>query len=177
MADDSLAAFLQRNALDPAEANARDMADKPFWGDTQWRGPTGYDYLPFPAKGSQMADFLLTGLMGLGAMRPRSGVDSLTAARLEHGAKSKGDYGPDIMRADMTNVVANELGGVRPAADPAPYYPARRDRPSPANQNETGWLKYGDNPDAAKYYNELIRQSILRESGPDLTIIPGGRKD
>ena len=69
---DLLSAMLEQYGEKP-----RTMADKPFWGDSQWRGPTGYDYLPFPAKGSQMADFLLTGLTGLAAMRPRGAATTM----------------------------------------------------------------------------------------------------
>lgn len=69
--------LMQRNALDA----------KPFWGDTQWRGPSGLDYIPLPAKGSQMADFLLTSMMGLGALRPRSPLamrDRMIARSIEN---------------------------------------------------------------------------------------------
>lgn len=52
--------------------NALSGPEKPFWGDTQWRGPSGYDYIPFPSKNSQMADFLLKA-MTLGPMGLRPG--------------------------------------------------------------------------------------------------------
>ncbi len=56
----------------------RAAAAKPMWGETQWRGgPDGYNYIPFPQKGSNAADAGLGALMGLAGLSSRMGAMQL----------------------------------------------------------------------------------------------------
>jgi hypothetical protein len=155
MADD-LASILVRNQLDGKEPSWQSpLAPVGSAQMSQWEWAKNHPTL---------ANFLATGLMGLGAMRSRAGGDRATGAVLDAAARRKGDYGPDIMRGGMADVMANELGGMRPAADPAPYYPARQDRPLPANTNikdarvnnpymdahiQQQWQRYVQRPDSS----------------------------
>ena len=109
--------------------------------------------------------------MSMLGIRSSRGVDRLTGARLDAYAKSKGDYGPDIMPADMANVLAKGYGyEMRPASQPdaAMIYRA------PAK------IKTGNDPsgDRAGYdaLVALLRAEREAASKP-FRVIPGGKED
>lgn len=69
-------------------ASGAAIAHRPTWGETRWRGPAGYEYLPLPAKDSLMTDFLVNALthapMALRSGRGAAiGRDNAMAGRLE----------------------------------------------------------------------------------------------
>ena len=158
----------------------QDMASKaqrPLWGETQWRGPEGYNYIPFPEKGSDAAEAGLTALLGLAAVRagrfPEHTVD-MGMAR----ANPMQEPNPAVMarmQRGLHGAPENDAGTVLSAVQPVRYPDYRYQYPESGIVNDTAGPPTLD----AKYGYGLAQQMRPRIKGksdvPILDVIPGGK--
>ncbi len=92
-------------------AKGQDMANKPMWGETQWRGPGGY--IPFPQKDSHVAEMGMTALMAPMAIKGGGVHEWPTSAAIKYGDNAVftgQNHALALMKADLSKIPASVSG-------------------------------------------------------------------
>jgi hypothetical protein len=181
MADD-LASILVRNQLDGKEPSWQSPLAPIGSGQmSQWEWAKNHPTL---------ANFLATGLMGLGAMRSRAGGDRATGAVLNNRAeKLFNNYGDDIMKPgiDANALAKGYQYQMRPAGQPNPAMNYRSPVemqtgqprvPLPNNENLPGYgsLQAALEGPEGPAILARIRAQIADEARQGFKPIPGGKE-